>query len=609
MADVYFLVVDWANDYKNTPDFATKELRDQWFLDRSAAAASNQNVSYFRMYDTFRVAMPYNQISTYNYLFFKQDGKRWFYFINRVTYSNPNLQLLDVELDVLVTYMFDYTIPETFIERAHMPRVRGVEGEPQNYKFDYSVCMEPENLDAGELYNQISQKNIYRKESENGIAWAWIITGKRTLDFKYPYKNDTGGTMVQRPMIRWGIYEPLIAYCVPFKIGEDITNSTQFYAIGQGGTKRTLWKVVEMVEEMAANTEFANSIYSFFVAPFCPWAQLEEGSNNTFILNFDMATDGDLQPTQQEGLHYVIVPRYIGETLTNLCNVADFIGEGLYNPNSKISVSNWNSKTWDKADEPKLYTAPYTTVSLEYQRGNRIEMNIAYIKPTTGIGYCVAGGAVPKDSFYLIDYLNSAGEFILNYEYMIPNNTLAEMPVIQDNYLTYLQQQKATMLAGLATNIGQNVAMAAIAGNAKGIPGAVVGTVGSIANALAKEKELQKKPIEARKSGNNTPFELSINGFMPYISVDQITAEKFDKIARFFTMFGYSVNRAFLPNVRSRYYFNFIKTNGSHITGLIPEEHKRVINNAFDNGITFWHLDREGVEMFKYFEKNNYEVF
>lgn len=609
MADVYFLVVDWANDYKNTPDFATKELRDQWFLDRSAAAASNQNVSYFRMYDTFRVAMPYNQISTYNYLFFEQDGKRWFYFINRVTYSNPNLQLLDVELDVLVTYMFDYTLPETFIERAHMPRVKAVEGEPQNYKFDYSVCMEPENLDAGELYNQISQKNIYRKASENGIAWAWIITGKRTLDFKYPYKNTSDSVMVQRPMIRWGIYEPLIAYCVPFKIGEDITKATRFYAIGQSGTKRMLWKVVEMVEEMAANTVFANSIYSFFVTPFCPWAQLEEGSADTFILNFDMATDGDLQPTQQEGLHYVIVPRYIGETLTNLCNVTDFIGEGLYNPNSKISVSDWNSKTWDKSDEPKLYTVPYTTVSLEYQRGNRIEMNIAYIKPTTGIGYCVAGGAVPKDSFYLIDYLNSAGEFILNYEYMIPNNTLAEMPVIQDNYLTYLQQQKATMLAGLATNIGQNVAMAAIAGNAKGIPGAVVGTVGSIANALAKEKELQKRPIEARKSGNNTPFELSINGFMPYISVDQITAEKFDKIARFFTMFGYSVNRAFLPNVRSRYYFNFIKTNGSHITGMIPEEHKRVINNAFDNGITFWHLDREGVEMFKYFEKNNYEVF
>lgn len=609
MADVYFLVVDWANDYKNTPDFATKELRDQWFLNRSAAAASNQNVSYFRMYDTFRVAMPYNQISTYNYLFFEQDGKRWFYFINRVTYSNPNLQLLDVELDVLVTYMFDYTIPETFIERAHMPRVKAVEGEPQNYKFDYSVCMEPENLDAGELYNQISQKNIYRKASENGIAWAWIITGKRTLDFKYPYKNTSNSVMVQRPMIRWGIYEPLIAYCVPFKIGEDITNATRFYAIGQSGTKRILWKVVEMVEEMAANTEFANSIYSFFVTPFCPWAQLEEGSADTFILNFDMATDGDLQPTQQKGLHYVIVPRYIGETLTNLCNVTDFIGEGLYNPNSKISVSDWNSKTWDKSDEPKLYTVPYTTVSLEYQRGNRIEMNIAYIKPTTGIGYCVAGGAVPKDSFYLIDYLNSAGEFILNYEYMIPNNTLAEMPVIQDNYLTYLQQQKATMLAGLATNIGQNVAMAAIAGNAKGIPGAVVGTVGSIANALAKEKELQKRPIEARKSGNNTPFELSINGFMPYISVDQITAEKFDKIARFFTMFGYSVNRAFLPNVRSRYYFNFIKTNGSHITGMIPEEHKRVINKAFDNGITFWHLDREGVEMFKYFEKNNYEVF
>ena len=220
MADVYFLVVDWANDYKNTPDFATKELRDQWFLDRSAAAASNQNVSYFRMYDTFRVAMPYNQISTYNYLFFEQDGKRWFYFINRVTYSNPNLQLLDVELDVLVTYMFDYTLQECYIERAHMPRVTL---ENNYYKRDFTNCLAPENISVPSTYEEIERDRFqYQTPQQTTGYWAWFVATSNAMNIGYNYTDAEGkSTFLKIEDTIFGVAQPLIIFAIPITPGEE----------------------------------------------------------------------------------------------------------------------------------------------------------------------------------------------------------------------------------------------------------------------------------------------------------------------------------------------------------------------------------------------------
>ena len=57
------------------------------------------------------------------------------------------------------------------------------------------------------------------------------------------------------------------------------------------------------------------------------------------------------------------------------------------------------------------------------------------------------------------------------------------------------------------------------------------------------------------------------------------------------------------PNLRDRYYYNFIRTIGANVISkgrTIPKAHLNKLKNIFDNGVTIWHMDRVGVQMFDY---------
>ena len=73
-------------------------------------------------------------------------------------------------------------------------------------------------------------------------------------------------------------------------------------------------------------------------------------------------------------------------------------------------------------------------------------------------------------------------------------------------------------------------------------------------------------------------------------------------------MFGYKQNKVSTPNIRSRYYFNYIKTVGCNLnTNSIPRSHLEELKGIFDRGTTIWHVDREGVVVGDY-SNDNYEV-
>ena len=73
-------------------------------------------------------------------------------------------------------------------------------------------------------------------------------------------------------------------------------------------------------------------------------------------------------------------------------------------------------------------------------------------------------------------------------------------------------------------------------------------------------------------------------------------------------MYGYKQNK--LINIswnflRSRYYFNYIKTVGMNLESRgVPKQYIEQIKSIFDNGITLWHVDREGVAMNDYQYEN-----
>lgn len=55
----------------------------------------------------------------WNYLYFSQGGKTYYYFITNVVFVSDDTVKLFLEMDVMQTYMFDYALQPCFVEREH----------------------------------------------------------------------------------------------------------------------------------------------------------------------------------------------------------------------------------------------------------------------------------------------------------------------------------------------------------------------------------------------------------------------------------------------------------------------------------------------------------
>lgn len=99
--------------------------------------------SYLRKTWPLKVEGTMEEAKTWNYLFFhnSMSGKVYYYFINTVEYVNDNTVELGLELDVIQTYLFNFEILPSFVERHHT-----LTDEVGEHTVD-------EGLELGELYD------------------------------------------------------------------------------------------------------------------------------------------------------------------------------------------------------------------------------------------------------------------------------------------------------------------------------------------------------------------------------------------------------------------------------------------------------------------------
>lgn len=81
-----------------------------------------------------------------------------------------------------------------------------------------------------------------------------------------------------------------------------------------------------------------------------------------------------------------------------------------------------------------------------------------------------------------------------------------------------------------------------------------------------------------------------------------IESEK-ERIDQFFDRYGYNVSKTATIQWNSRPHYNYIKTSGANIGGTIPQKNKNEINTLLDNGLTVWHMSGGGV--YGVFDGNN----
>ena len=212
-----------------------------------------------------------------------------------------------------------------------------------------------------------------------------------------------------------------------------------------------------------------------------------------------------------------------------------------------------------------------------------------------------------KSSAFSSFWSRSSSSFMSNYE-------VGKL----ENELTYEQTTRGNMVNGIANGIGNLLSL--------NLGGAISNTANMINNQItanenynmseyaieqsynSKIADYVKTPSTVKTLGNNMTFERRIHDNGIVITRYQQTDTNRKKAKQYFKRYGYPYNQYTKnPCIRTRKAFNYIKFTNCNIHGAnIPQIHLVELKQIFENGITFWHLDR--TTDIKNYEQDNSEV-
>lgn len=106
--------------YEHSIYFASASAQASYFAGK--VVKSYTAYTFLRKSWPLKVEATMAQAKAWSYLYFQNggSGKVYYYFINNIEYINDHTVELTLELDVLQTYMFDYTLLPSFVERQHV---------------------------------------------------------------------------------------------------------------------------------------------------------------------------------------------------------------------------------------------------------------------------------------------------------------------------------------------------------------------------------------------------------------------------------------------------------------------------------------------------------
>lgn len=122
-----------------------------------------------------------------------------------------------------------------------------------------------------------------------------------------------------------------------------------------------------------------------------------------------------------------------------------------------------------------------------------------------------------------------------------------------------------------------------------------------------KESAIKNTPGTLTKMGDlGSLIYTGIKSNLNYIEMicDDVSKSKYADI---FKKFGYAICGVITPNIKSRKFFNYIKTNGAILTGNVNQAILSNLAVLFDRGMTIWHMDYTTKDTLYDYTKENIE--
>lgn len=119
--------VNWDASYRDIVLFDSQKERTDWFDGLSGTYSYRvDRMSYLRPGQGIKVPIPYSTAYLYNYVRVinpaspKYDQTEFFYFVVGCEYVSPSTTLVQLQLDVMMSYQFNTSIGRSYVDRGHV---------------------------------------------------------------------------------------------------------------------------------------------------------------------------------------------------------------------------------------------------------------------------------------------------------------------------------------------------------------------------------------------------------------------------------------------------------------------------------------------------------
>jgi hypothetical protein len=621
-------------DYANTTHYDTASAQYADIVNSKYSPISLKNYTYLRTNaGTIRIEAKYEDVYNYNYLVFRNknfENKYWYAFITGASYISNEVTDIYFTIDVMQSYMFDYTLEQSYIERQHASSDVWYENT------------QPENVECGSGY--------YQGSAYGTISWKWWYTVVATqgpngeqavarIQNGIPcgvtvssFDNTTDFINWVQKYIDNGYEDSIInMYMGPALYsakGETITFKNEYLGAYKPRNKKLFqypYRVLELMNNLGTSLEFRpeyftvkdengftfrynriSEVYPSATAVVYPtdygpgdgyeyaitysvfptiafagdsykawWAQNKNSyvaSLNAITGNYDTAiSTSNLNLTAAKNSAYNSYSQTI-----NSANNAVTQAENSYNTATQNAQSAYDLSTQN------LSTSIQQDVS---NAGNSI---LTWFRSTGG-GNDPSGHLTERRNQQAMESSAASLNNTLNSTTVQAQTTLKAANLSAQTALQNAQSgaQVATLNALNAYNTA--IKNATLSQEAEQLS-AFTTKNNAIASLNAKKQDMMHQPNsikgQAACDGINAHPDLEKMHFTYQLKT--ITSEYAERIDRYFDLYGYAQNKLYKPTILNRKYWSYLKTVGCNITGDLSKSDLNIIASIYDNGITTW---------------------
>ena len=656
---LYLGRVGWNNKYTHVVDFETQTKQREWFEANFTSGYQGQTRVLKRDSEPIELNIDYATFiqNNYNYIWVKEvNGEnvyQWFAFVTAVTRNNSNTAIINYEVDYWQTYHFTKDgvkavtdIKDAFVQREHQDRWKVTVDDIEPI-FSRTI----ENLETGDMVS-VEQKTVrqYLRDKTTGQTYniyvnPYLVIFNENVDVSVKLNNVEAILENQSTIIN-GVQTPQFSYLIyftfeqadvtkgdaPYDLEIDLLGTPYYYGsfrLAQtyyNGEPTTYRKLLQLnagsrgddylgnaITNLKTNNPKVLSVKKLTHLPFELTATFD--SVATIYIDLNTQYSKMLKPVKvhSEGGTDLFA------LLLNSITLRDYLDVYSLPRHTLDALPTINTNVNIKY-EPKLLTQEFTNYKINSSKSDTLTLLNENLNNNTYIGVTNTYDMFSFDELVVANYNDN------DYNFRVRTQNTNELILSNDKYIEYMLNNRNQIAVNqtlngvqVVTGIASLVAGGGLMGADKlgmglglvagGIHQKTAG-VGGLVSEMARQNDYKNKVDDIKTNLNTLNLDMKTSGDYYRLTKYEIRPVYKDKIWKLLMKQGYSTNEYKVPNLFSRYYYNFIKCSYIDLNpNTIGEDAVRnIIENIYANGVTLWHYRNSSTFRFMDYAKENVEM-